>query len=98
LQIPIVLIEDDAESIILDYTVGQLQGVLAELEAMTPLAPPASSEAVANHEAWMAQSEQMSRLDRQAQHIALTTVPDEVQKVLHDIFVRQLALHGVTLA
>ena len=98
LQVPVVLIIDEAEEIILDYAVSQLQAILAELEAMTALAPACSAEATANHDAWMAQSEQMHNLAHKAQHIALTTVPDEVQKVLHAINMRELALRGVTLA
>jgi hypothetical protein len=98
LQVPVVLIEDDAESIILEYTVSQLQAVLAELEAMTPLAPPASSEAVANHAAWMEQHEQMRNLARKAEVMALLTVPPEIQKVLSEISDRQLALRRVALA
>jgi hypothetical protein len=98
LSVPVVLIEDDAECIILDYTVAQLQDVLAQLDEMAPLPPPCSAEAVAHHEAWMNQSEQMSHLARKAEVMALLTVPPEIQKVLHVINVRQLALRGVSLA
>jgi hypothetical protein len=98
LQVPVVLIEDDTDNIIVDYTLGQLQGVLAELEAMAPLARPCSEEAMAHHDAWMAQSEQMHTLARKAEVLALLTVPPEIQKVLHNISSRELALRGITLA
>jgi hypothetical protein len=99
LSVPVVLIEeDDVESIILDHTVAQLRRVLAELEAMAPLPHAASEEAVAMHDAWIAQSERMSQLKREAEVMALLTAPSEVQKYLDAITTRELALLGFTLA
>jgi hypothetical protein len=97
-EVPVVLIVDEAEDIIIDYTVSQLQRVLSQLDEMAPLPPPGSAEALANHQAWMDQSEHISDLAREAKCMALTIVPDEVQKVLHAISARQLVLMGITLA
>jgi hypothetical protein len=98
LSVPVVLIEDDAECIILDYTVAQLQDVLAQLDEMAPLPRAGSAEALAQHAAWMEQSKTTSRLVRNAEYIALTTVPEEAKEVLRSIRARQLVLMGITLA
>lgn len=95
LSVPVVLIVDEAEDILIDYAVSQLRRVLAQLDAMTPLAPACSEEALANHEAWMKQSEQMNRLAREAECIALTTVPPEIASVLHVIGTRELVKRGI---
>lgn len=95
-EVPVVLIVDDAaEDIIINYTIAQLQGVLAQFDALAPLPRPGSAEALANHQAWMAQSKEMSRLVREAECTAMTTIPEDVQKVLHAIRDRELVLMGI---
>jgi hypothetical protein len=98
LSVPVVLMVDDTEDITLDYTVSQLQSILAQLNALAPLPKAGTEQAFANHKVWMEQSERMSLLVRDAECIALTTVPEEVKEVLRQINARQLALMGITLA
>lgn len=98
-EVPVVLIEeDDVTAIVLDAVVSQLQAVLTQLEEMAPLPRAGSAEALAVHAAWMEQSKAMSRLVRDAECIALTTVPEEAKEVLRAIRARQLVLMGITPA
>jgi hypothetical protein len=98
LSVPVVLMVDETEDIILDYTVAQLQSILAQLNALAPLPHPGTEEALATHQTWMEQSEHMSNLARDAECIALAIVPEEAKEVLRQINARQLVLMGITLA
>lgn len=73
-------------------TVARLQELLSELEAMTPLAPACSPEALADHENWMKANERIRELARKAEYAALMTVPAEVAEVLDAIDTRKLVL------
>lgn len=98
LSVPVVLMVDETEDIIIDYTVSQLKSILAQLDALAPLPKAGTQEALANHKVWMEQSERMSLLVRDAECIALATVPEEAKEVLRKISARQLVLMGITPA
>ena len=96
-SLPVVLIEEE-EHPHMAYVLAQLRAYLAELEAMTPLPPACSALALADHENWMASSDQISRTVRFAEWTALLTVPDEIAEVLNAIQERERALFNLPSA
>jgi hypothetical protein len=73
----------------------RLQNILAQLEAMPPMAQAGTPRALNEHEAWMNQYNKAQILIDKARDYALWVVPEEVEIMLGRIRDRKHALYPV---